>query len=205
MDIKIEKFTVGFLSTNCYIIESDGELAVVDPGDDVDLILSKIGGRKEKVKYILLTHAHSDHTSALEALMKELPRTMVVVSREEFDFVNAQEAPDSTFGLVFPGLPKDRMRLVSEGDKIMLGNIYIDVLITPGHTTGSTCYLVDGNLFSGDTLFYHSHGMTNFPGGSKSDMDKSLARIGGLDNNIKVFPGHLRETTIGMEKEYGLL
>ena len=86
-----------------------------------------------------------------------------------------------------------------------MGNTHFSVIETPGHTKGSVCYLINGYLFSGDTLFYKAHGKTDIFGGSDSEIKESLLKLARLDDNIIVYPGHLTETTIGNEKKSGIL
>ena len=90
---------------------------------------------------------------------------------------------------------------VSDGDVIPLGNLYIHVLHTPGHTIGSCCYVVEGAIFSGDTLFKMSAGRTDFPTGSYPQLLASLKRLCALEGDYHVYPGHEWETTLGFERK----
>ena len=92
-------------------------------------------------------------------------------------------------------------RLVLDGDTLTVGCMEFKVIATPGHSPGGVCYLVENNLFSGDTLFAGSIGRTDFPHSNVSDMLKSLEKLKAFDNDIKVYPGHGESTTIGIEKE----
>ena len=85
---------------------------------------------------------------------------------------------------------------------VMLGESEITFMHTPGHTAGSGCYIVDGCIFSGDTLFYGSVGRTDFPTSSMSDMMRSVARLGALDGEYNVYPGHEMFTTLSFERKY---
>ena len=91
-------------------------------------------------------------------------------------------------------------RLLTEGDTVSFGDAMLTVIETPGHTRGSVCYLADGLLFSGDTLFAGSIGRTDLPGGDMSVLRRSLARLAALDGHYTVYPGHGEETTLSYEK-----
>ncbi len=206
MRLKIEKITVGLLATNCYLVMAENhEVAIIDPGDDPDKIIEHIERLgKIKVKYIMLTHAHYDHVAAVYRVHAKYPKAEILISECDGEFPKEVKEKDAMFNIVFPGLNND-YRAVKEGQKIYLGDTYFKVLETPGHTKGSVCYLIDKYLFSGDTLFYKSHGNTEFPGGSEIEMNKSLIKLSALPENIIVYPGHLIETTIGNEKNNGFL
>jgi len=91
--------------------------------------------------------------------------------------------------------------MLNAGDKYCLGNHTLKVIHTPGHTAGSICLLIDKYLISGDTLFEQSIGRTDFPGGSHTDIIKSIKeKLFILPDDILVFPGHGPTTSIGLEK-----
>jgi glyoxylase-like metal-dependent hydrolase (beta-lactamase superfamily II) len=93
---------------------------------------------------------------------------------------------------------------LAEGGRIKFGEIDLEVLHTPGHTEGSVCLLdrPNGLLLSGDTLFAGSWGRTDLPGGSEAQMAESLGRLAGLDEPLRVLPGHGAVTTIGAERQW---
>jgi len=222
-DLKIKKIVVGPVETNCYLLVSDNELAVVDPGDDADKIISEIektlhysrspmsfprkreaqrinsGGNPDLQiipKYILLTHGHFDHIMAVNELKKKY-RFEVVIGEKDKDI----SGMNFQIGVQAPEIKADIL-VSAEGDTLCIGREKIQVIETPGHTSGSVSYLIQDNLFSGDTLFYHTHGRTDLPSGSEEEMKRSLEKLLKLDENIKVFPGHGRETTIQEERGY---
>ncbi len=100
-------------------------------------------------------------------------------------------------GLTNFNIPKN----ISFFDESLLniGSFKISVLHTPGHSPGSVCFLIDNNLFSGDTLFAGSIGRVDLPGGSQTDMQNSLGKLVKLPHDTQVFPGHGSKTTIGNE------
>lgn len=206
IELKIEKIVVEPIETNCYLILLNNELAVVDPGGEADKIIVEIeksfsrhsrgGGNSNLIlsKYILLTHGHYDHVMAINDLKKKYG-FKVVISEKDKDI----EGINLKIGIQTPEIKPD---ILAEGATLFIGEKEIQVIETPGHTKGSVCYLVNGSLFSGDTMFHHSHGRTDLPGGSDAEMKKSLKKLMELNNNIKVYPGHGPETTIGEERKY---
>ncbi|MDD5693502.1 MAG: MBL fold metallo-hydrolase [Patescibacteria group bacterium] len=206
MKLSIEKIVVGLLATNCYLVMAENkDLAIIDPGDDPDKIIEHI----EKLgqvnpRYILLTHAHYDHVAAVYRVHERYPKTEILLSKKDGDFSKVTKEKDAMFDIIFPGIEYD-YKDVAEGQKILLGDSYFQVIETPGHTKGSVCYLIDKYLFSGDTLFYKSHGITDLPGGNNGKMRVSLKKLSDLTDDIVVYPGHLIKTTIGDEKKSGIL
>ena len=92
--------------------------------------------------------------------------------------------------------------LVKDGDELPFGDSAIKVLFTPGHTRGSVCYLLNPYLFSGDTVFYESVGRTDLPTGNTLQLLTSVRRIGALEGEWKILPGHGEQTTLSHEKKY---
>jgi glyoxylase-like metal-dependent hydrolase (beta-lactamase superfamily II) len=211
MDIK--RIVVGPVETNCYLLILNNELVVIDPGDEYKKITAEIestlhrhsreGGNPDlKIipKYILLTHGHFDHVGAVKELKEKYGFQIILCVKEETLYEDV-EGQEELSGMSFSYQGKPDI-LVKEGDVIKLGKKEIKVMYTPGHTRGSVCYLVENGLFTGDTLFPKRHGMTSFPTGSQTEMDKSLERLFTYPGETKVFPGHYEETNIGEAKKY---
>lgn len=200
--LKIKKIVVGPVHTNCYLILSDNELVVVDPGGEAEKIaaeIEKLG--KVNCKYILLTHGHYDHVMAIN----EIRDRYACLPGQGFEVVVGEKDKDiaglnAEIGVQVLDIKADI--LLKDGQVLAFGGEKIQVLETPGHTRGGVSYLIGDNLFSGDTLFKASYGRTDLSGGSVEDMIKSLERLLKLDENTKVHPGHGPETTIGEEREY---
>jgi len=97
--------------------------------------------------------------------------------------------------------PGPAEKLLQDGDRIQVGTLSLEVLHTPGHTSGSICLLTEGKVFTGDTLFAGSVGRTDLPGGSWAKLMESLkTRLCSLDDEVEVYPGHGPPTTMGQEK-----
>ncbi len=169
----IKHLVVGNLKTNCYLLKSDNELAVIDPGDEAKKIIRAIEKEKATLKYIINTHYHFDHTFYSQAI-KKITNGKILFHQQEQDFI---------------GFKADK--LLKDGDKIKIGNVILQVIHTPGHTAGSICLLGEDVIFTGDTLFRDGYGRTDLPGGSKEDMQKSLERLKTIIKpGITIYPGH---------------
>ena len=189
--MKLMQLCVGMVRTNCYIVydEATREAAVIDPGENAKSILHAVNEEQLNVRYVLLTHAHFDHTGALKALHSALPAVPIYVHPADSD--NARNM--SHGNLVYTDT-------YQEGDTVKLGALEFTVLETPGHTPGSVCLRCGSALFSGDTLFAGSCGRTDFEGGSAGQMLASLRRLGGIPENLTVCPGHGEPSTLDRER-----
>lgn len=199
----IKRFIAGRLENNIYLVadEKSGEAVLIDATQDLPEIQKAVKDLGVKVKYILLTHGHFDHILGLNSLKKSLNAPAVICKD---DLVISDNINEFTrlFGLPDSVPPKYDM-YIKDGDEILLGLYKIKVIHTPGHTEGGVCYLVDGKLFSGDTLFKGSVGRTDLFGGNFGKLSDSIKnKLFKLDDKTEVFPGHGDMTTIGFEKKY---
>lgn len=181
--MKVKKLVVGSLETNCYILNSDGETAIVDPGGEADKIVASLESttrEEHAVKFVLATHFHWDHVEAAAELVEKLNTDFYL---GEKDLKLFQKSSDSD-------LSPDRT--LEEGDVVELGTSQLKVWETPGHTPGSISLIekTEQKLIVGDLFFSTGFGRTDLPGGSRSDLEDSLARVVKLDGNWEVFPGH---------------
>ena len=194
--MKVSVMQVGPIGTNCYLLqdEESGLLAVIDPGDDWERILHQVKKAQGEVKYILLTHGHYDHTTAVPDLVKALPGVQVYIHQADANGAGSQLFPLAT-------QVKD-LNNYDEGDTLSLGSLTIKVLHTPGHSKGSVTLKVGDVLFTGDTLFCGSCGRTDLRGGSYEEIMVSLKRLGELEGDFHVCPGHDRTSTLERERKY---
>lgn len=188
--------TVGYAS-NCYMIVSDGQGAVIDPS--VPLSAFSLP-ENVKITKVLLTHGHFDHILAIDSYV-DCGAVVYVSDNDAYMLKDAMANASSVFGLD-PVISKADPITVKDGDNIELGSASIKVLSTPGHTEGSVCYITDGVMFSGDTLFADGIGRCDLIGGDYYSMQASLRRMSGLDIDYKIYPGHGSLTSLDKEKRY---
>ena len=198
----VRKLEVGPFASNCYIIgsEADREGMIIDPGDEAKLILSEVKDLGLDIKVIALTHGHIDHIGALKEV-KEATGAQVAIHTDDVRVLKDR------FLSIFLGIrrrsPPPPDRLLNDGDTISVGGLKFTVIHTPGHSQGSICLLGEGVLFSGDTLFNYGVGRSDLPGSGSNHnqlIDSIQRRLLVLDDDIKVYPGHGPETTIGAER-----
>ncbi len=197
----IKKIIVGPLENNCFIIadKNTKEALIIDPGDEPDRIIDLINENNFKVKYIVCTHAHFDHVGAVPELRKETG-AKIVIHGDELEIYNSTSDQAATFwGYELDPLPEPDM-LVSEGDKLEVGDLKFEILHTPGHSPGGICLYGEGILITGDTLFAGSVGRTDLYGGDIEKLKSSFKRLMSLSDEVRVLPGHGPESTIGKEK-----
>lgn len=192
--LDIFSMVVGIYGSNCYVVkERSSEVSfIVDPGSDGDEIISKLNSKNIKPQFILLTHGHIDHVGAVDRLVQEY-RIPVYIAEEDMKAINNNV---EIFGQV-----NSEVIYINEKTKIKSGIIDIEVIETPGHTKGGLCFLIDGVLFTGDTLFKESIGRTDFFGGDYDEIIYSVTnKLFTLEENTVVLPGHGPQSSIGSEK-----
>lgn len=203
--MKIEKFELGPVGTNCYIVsnEQKGECFVVDVGGSSPEFISHLKKPGLTVKAVLLTHGHFDHIMGLDSFLKEFP--VPVYAWEGEKELIADPQLNSSLSMLGKRYAFDKAQFVKDGEVLEIAGMKILVIATPGHTAGGCCYYMEEEqvLFSGDTLFRASIGRTDLPTGSMSSLVRSVEeRLFVLPDETKVYPGHMEETSIGYEKKY---
>ena len=191
--MKVSMMQVGPIGTNCYILEDGGKIAIIDPGDEAERILSILSRLDSRVEYILLTHGHYDHTTAVPELHKALPEAKIYIHQADANGAGSRLFPLA--GQV------DDLLLYDEGDALPLGALTIEVLHTPGHSPGSVTLKAGDVLFTGDTLFAGDCGRTDLRGGSWEEILVSLGRLGKLEGNFHVLPGHGDTSDLDTERK----
>ena len=191
--MKVSIMQVGPIGTNCYILEDEKKIAVIDPGDEAERILEVLEETEGTVEYILLTHGHYDHTTAVPELHKALPEAKIYIHQADANGAGSRLFPLA--GQV------DGLLLYDEGDSLPLGSLTIEVLHTPGHSKGSVTLRAGDVLFTGDTLFAGSMGRTDLSGGDEGEIMASLKRLGELEGSFTVCPGHMQTSTLDQERK----
>jgi glyoxylase-like metal-dependent hydrolase (beta-lactamase superfamily II) len=164
-----------------------GDCVVVDPAYSAGELVDAVEADGMRLSGVLVTHHHPDHVGGsmmgfeLNGLADLLERTSVPVH------VNSLEA-DWVSSVT--GIAGSELTTHQHGDVVKVGDIDIELLHTPGHTPGSQCFLLDGRLVAGDTLFLEGCGRTDFPGGDVDEMFRSLQALAQLSGDPTVFPGH---------------
>ena len=189
MNIKLMQ--VVEIGTKCYLLEDEDtrSAAVIDPGGEAQGILDQAKADGVQVKAILLTHSHYDHTGAVRELREALPGVPVYLHPADAAQLGTAVMPP--IGETLP---------YQEGDTVPVGNLTVQVLHTPGHTPGGVTLRVEDVLFTGDTLFQGSMGRTDL-GGSYTEIMASLKRLGQLEGDLQVLPGHMGVSTLDRERK----
>jgi glyoxylase-like metal-dependent hydrolase (beta-lactamase superfamily II) len=185
---------VGYLDTNCYLVfDQNKQTLIIDPGAESEKIIDAIEKNSLQPKQIVVTHAHPDHLSAVNAI-KEKYKIPFLLSAVDSQMMEAFAKKWLSMQLPHPD------KTLIDGEKFGIGEMQFDVIGTPGHSKGGIC-LYDGvNLFSGDTLFNNGVGRWDLPSGSRTELEDSIFnKLFNLPEETKVYPGHGESTTIGAE------
>ena len=188
-NLTVTENTVYGYSSNCYLLVSDGEAAVVDPSIETELILNAAENADAKIKYIILTHGHFDHMHTLDEL-RDATGAEVLVHKDD-----AETLTNSALSLfTYFGYPETVYRpadmLLEEGDVIDLGGESITVIHTPGHTPGCICLRCDNGMLTGDTLFDMSVGRYDFPRSNGVKLRDSIKKLYENYPDDRIYPGH---------------
>lgn len=201
--MKIKRFTHGICLANTYILSSEetGCALMIDSCGCNEKIIEYLKLNNLNLKGILLTHGHFDHIDGLLEL-KERTGADIYIFADEEKFLSDQSLNLSEDSDFINHTVKKADHLFKDGDILDFGGLNIKVIHTPGHTSGSVCFLCGDCLFSGDTLFKGSIGRFDFPTGNGALEIKSIKeKLLILDDSVKVYPGHGFSTTILKERE----
>jgi hydroxyacylglutathione hydrolase len=183
----IEQLDIGYMDNFSYIIGCDKtrKALVIDPGPDVDRIVSAAEKKGLEIETIVNTHTHGDHTAGNQELTSLTGAKIIIHALDAAGYPTADV-------------------LLKDEKSLQLGEIQFDIIHTPGHTPGGICLYAQGNLFTGDTLFVGDSGRTDLPGGDRPTLGKSIRRLMQLPDDTIVWPGHdygpTPSSTIGWEK-----
>lgn len=189
----------GDIPVNCYIIQRNSECYIIDPGYEKDKIRRYVAQKQYEVKGILLTHAHIDHIEALDCF-----RVPVYLHEKEKELLLDNSLNGFDYFEKTPGYKTEKLdiRTLSHKDKLPLGDDYIEVIATPGHTQGGVCYLIGHDLYTGDTLFEGAVGRWDRPTANLEELKKSLSVLMQYPDHYIIHPAHGRSSTILSEKQH---
>ena len=198
--LTIRSFAVMPFDENCYVVsDNTGEGVVIDPGGMASTILEYIREAKLSIKAVLNTHGHCDHIGADDAI-RDATEAPLYIHKEDAPMLGDVKLNLSAF-MGFRALARPAEHLLSEGDVISFGQSKLEVLHTPGHSKGGVCFVGDGVVFTGDTLFAGSIGRSDFPGGSEVELIGNIKkRLLVLPDDMKVSSGHGPSSEIGWER-----
>jgi len=195
--MKISHICPDSWTANCYLLISGGEAYVVDPAISVEAVLSRAETEGAEIRGVILTHGHFDHIISAERISRQLGVPTMI---HECDAEMLSDGDKNAFKTFFHQersfAPADR--LLKDGDTLTLGNEFVTVIHSPGHTKGCICLLADKQfLITGDTVFADSFGRIDLYGGDFHQMKASLERLATLDQSLTIYPGHGGSATLG--------
>jgi len=204
-NLNIEKLVVGALMTNCYIVGDDatGKGIVIDPGGDGERILEAVRRLKLDIVLIVDTHGHFDHIMANKEVMEGTGAPLAIHPDDARMLTNPLRSFAVFMGKWSSSPPATVM--LKEGDTVEFGSAKLQVLHTPGHSSGSISLWCPEEkvVFSGDVLFHQGIGRTDFPGGSYRVLAQTIReKLFTLPDDTVVYSGHGSETTIGFERAH---
>jgi glyoxylase-like metal-dependent hydrolase (beta-lactamase superfamily II) len=202
-ELIVRGVVVGLFQENCYIVGSrrTREAVVVDPGDEPAEILALARDLGVRITRIVCSHAHLDHLMAVGPVQAATGAPFLLHPHDLGIAANVPRTAAALLGRDVPPPPPPDA-LLADGDDVEVAGVQLRVLHTPGHTQGSVSLYTAGMLFSGDTLFQGSVGRTDLEGGNGPQLMQTIVdRLLDLPDDTIVLPGHMRETTIGRERQ----
>ncbi|MCD6068737.1 MAG: Hydroxyacylglutathione hydrolase [Bacteroidetes bacterium] len=184
---------------NSYIIHTDSESVIIDPGGDYEQIKAAIGNTQ--LKAILATHGHYDHIVHVAEMQKEFKAPFYVHQLDSKLIKHANLYVKAFKGKHPIEIPVPDT-LILEEETLDFGFIQLQTIHTPGHTEGSVCFLFDDKLFTGDLLLKNRIGRTDFPGGSQDKIKASIKKINSRIGDAVIYPGHKANSSLSEERTH---
>ncbi len=201
--MKIHKFTIGNFEVNNYLVHTvDSPYAIlIDAGENPGIILNKIDELRLNLKYLINTHGHGDHIAGNEMILQYTDAILMIHELDSQYLSDPSLNLSAFFGMELHSPPPQK--LLKDGDKILLDNLELKILHTPGHTPGHISIWCDKHAFVGDVIFRDSIGRTDLPLASNQQLIDSIRKkIFTLPADTILNPGHGPNTTVGDEKAF---
>lgn len=198
--LSVKNLAVGPLQSNCYIVYSNRDAVVIDPGSDGEYICQTLYDMSLNVRHIILTHGHFDHIGAVDYIQKKFNCDVYIHKYDAQMLKSPALNLSSRFG---SPIAYNGSVIELSDESINLIGFDFSFISTPGHTPGSMCIRVEDYLFTGDTLFECSIGRAFDPyGDTELEISSIKSKILPLGDNLKCFTGHGPSTTISYEKQF---
>lgn len=202
--MKVHTMSLGILETNCYIVENDRAVLVIDPGAEPERVIDQIRAINKPVTAILLTHTHFDHIGAVDELCRQFDVPLYAADKEKYWLTNSEFNGSQKYSAY--GMPEIIVRQIPKvlvkGSRT-IGTFQFDVYETPGHSPGSLSFVFDDFAVVGDTLFKEGIGRTDLKEGNLQSLMHSITEVlFQLDEQMTIYPGHGPKTTIGYEMNH---
>lgn len=195
---------LGDFGTNAYLAwDEDKNGVLIDAPDNKEAILSKIKEKDIHIGKILLTHGHCDHIASAAELSRITGADIYIHSADREKLFDDTLNLTEFFGLAPSEHPApEKVHTFEDGDVLTEGGLDIEVLSTPGHTSGSVCFIIDDRMYTGDTIFKGSMGRTDMPDGDENTLFDSLAMLYEFDirTDYILLPGHGEQSRISDER-----
>lgn len=200
--MKLYHLVSGPLRVNTFYLvnEETASAVLIDCGENYKQVKQTEERYGFKVKAVLLTHAHFDHAGCAKRLQDDGAK--IYISKTDAPKLSNEDNLAGWFGRSFEQLVPNYT--FEHGNVINVEGISFTVMMTPGHTDGSACFILGDMIFSGDTLFAESVGRTDFPTGDHEKLVESVQRLFALDGDYTVYPGHEEFTTLSHERKYNM-
>ena len=181
----------GSYASNCSLLLSDGHAAIVDPSPRLARMQSELESRGVTLDFILLTHGHFDHVLSLDEL-RDLTGVPAYIHEKDAEMLPDSDKNGFSYFFSREKCFREAEKTFADGDELVLGSETIRVVHTPGHTRGSSCFLIDesGALLTGDTLFDGNIGRYDLYGGDRETIFASLNAMRSLPQDLTIYPGH---------------
>jgi len=191
----------GMFASNCYVFGDNGEGVIIDPGAGEKDIMDVVEKTGLKIKYIILTHGHLDHICTVDKVRDKTGAKVLVHESDAAALTDSRLNGSAAFGMAVAYGSADEY--LKDGDILDVGGLKLEIIHTPGHTSGGICVKVGNSIFTGDTLFRLSIGRTDLGDGDYGLIINSIKnRLMTLEDDTIVYSGHGTSSTIGYERKH---